>query len=469
MSDDDESAVYLLNRPKRPQDLTTLALYELEWGWYKSLPVYVIECTVNIPVADTARRNLGSEVVKIECRYPELDENDRLMATAWARRLSRVFTLHKSLLCRYSRYFKEILGRPDDEAILADALMEIERREEPYLTYEGGPAGYVPSHVTFVEDYRRQAREPSPPAEANQQHLEDVLIQTNEFTHHFGIFVHWLYTGELELDDIWTRESDAVVCARIYGLAERLDVPGLRHACYDTLRDLYNDADALPDTLPNEKVIEVIINNCTPTSLLRKYMVAKIAHEVIAGTKESKELCDPLLDLDKCFATEVALEVMNRLRSGEGSTPPNKDEQYEIEDSDSDVCSSVDTSSDIYYSDEDMSISAGEDEESVVGETPEGPSTAVKTPQPAAELSSLDSVQKSSVATSGPSTTTGRLPGVKIEGDSRADHALLDVNANKRKRASHSFGDDENPRTKRSETQIEDDIECVDLTKSSQQ
>jgi hypothetical protein len=321
-----------------------------------------------------------------------------------------------------------------------------------------------------MEDYRQQAREPSPLAAANQQHTEDALIQTDEFTHYFGIFIHWLYTQELELDDVWTPESDAVVCARIYGLAERLDVPGLRHSCYETLRDLYNDAEALPDTLPNEKVIEVIINNCTPTSLLRKYMIAKIAHEVIAGTKESKELCDPLLALDKGFATEVALEVMNRLRSEEGSMPPNIDEQYEADDSDSDVVSSVDTSSDIAYcSDEDMSISASEDEESVARDIPEGPPTAVNAPQSLSEPSSLDLEQDVSLPASGSSTTGESLPRVKIEGDSRTDRLLLDINGNKRKRASHSFGDDEYPRTKRPETQMSDDIEFVDLTQSSQQ
>ena len=140
-----------------------------------------------------------------------------------------------------------------------------------------------------------------------------------------------------------------------------------------------------------------------------------------------------------------------------------EEKEFDVDDSDSDVSSSVDVSSDIDYdSDGYMTISAGD--ASVSGGAPEKPPVAVEAPRSSSELSSLDSNHDTSVPASRPSTTHESLPRVKIEIDSRTDRAPLDVNANKRKRASHSFADDENPRTKRPEAAIADDVDFIDLT-----
>lgn len=345
--------------------------------------------------------------------------------------------------------------------------MNIESSEKKYLSFEDAPAGYVPSWINFVEDYRRQAREPTPPAESEQpsvgeQQAEEIIPLPGELKHDFMIFVQWLYTQQIMLDDFWSDGNNEVVCARMYSLAERLDVPALRRQCYEALHKYYEEN----NTMPEPKVVEVIIKNCQATSLLRKYMVATIAHEVITSGSESKESCDPILALDKDFAAEVALEIMNRLRSDGSTKDPNEENKFDVDDSDSDVSSSVDVGSDIAYdTDGYMSISDGEEEESVIGDALERHPASTKTPQPSSELSSLHSEQDAYVAASGPPTTNENLPRVKIEADSGADRALLDVNANKRKRASHSFGDDENPRTKRPETNAADDLDFVDLTK----
>jgi hypothetical protein len=407
---------------------------------------------------------MGAEVVKIVCGDRELPESGpsdyMAMSGYFSNHISSTFTVHKRLLCRYSRYFREKLYESLESEVLADAVMDVEKREKKYLSYEDAPAGYVPSWVTFVEDYRQQARERSQQAETEQQ-AEEAIPLLDELKHDFVLFTHWLYTPQVVFDDWGSGDINEIICARMYSLAERLDVPALRQQCYEALHKYYTEN----NTMPEPAVVEVILKNCQATSLLRKYMVATVAHEVIDSGSESKESCDPILALDKDFAAEVAIEIMDRLRSDGSSKDPNEDQKFDVDDSDSDVGSSVDVGSDINYdSDGYMTISEGEEEESVIGDAPERPPAVAEAPQSSSELSSVDSDHDTGPPASKPSTTEGSLPRVKVEVDSRTDRALLDVNVNKRKRASHSFGDDENPRTKRPETKIADDVDFVDLT-----
>lgn len=385
------------------------------------------------------------------------------------------FTIHQDLLCRYSRFFRQKLHQDLGSEIVADCLRRIEcsdtiaaldGRESKYLSHKDAPAGYVPSWLGYVQDYRRRAEESSPleavdqPATGEPQTGEAILLDS-EPKDLFAIFVHWLYTQTLVLDDVSSLPDQELLCARVYGMAERLDVPALRQQCYDRLYRYYGEN----NTMPQPEVLEVIIKDCTPTSLLRKYMVAMIAHEIITQGNESKESCDPMLALDKSFAAEVALEIMDRLRSDKDSADPNSEDMYDVDDSDSDISSSIDVGSDIAYdTDGYMSISDGEEEESVVGDASERHPAPVDALPSSSELPSLNSDQDASVPAFGPSKIHANLPRVKIEADSTADHALLDVNANKRKRPSHSFGDNENPRTKRLETHVVVDADFVDLT-----
>jgi hypothetical protein len=353
-----------------------------------------------------------------------------------------------------------------DSEVVADALMEIEEFGNKYLSYEDAPAGYVPSWVSFVEEYRRQARESTPSAETEQvsvgeQQSEEIIQLPGELKSDFVAFTHWLYTQQVDLDDFKPHGYNEIMCARMYSLAERLDIPALRMQCYEALHRHYGEN----NTMPEPKVVEVIIKNCQATSLLRRYMVATIAHEIIGSGSESKESCDPILALDKDFAAEVALEIMDRLRSDGSSKDPNEEEKFDVDDSDSDISSSIDVGSDIDYdSDGYMTISEGEEEESAIGDITERSPAVVEAPQSSSELSLLDSDQDAFLSGSGTSKTNGSFPRVKIEAESRTDRVLLDINANKRKRASNSFGDDENPRSKRPDTQMADDVNFVDLT-----
>ncbi len=391
------------------------------------------------------------------------------------------FTIHQDLLCRYSRFFRQRMHQDLGSEIVADCLMRIEcsdaraaiaGRESDYVSCKDAPSGYLPSWVGLAEDYRRRARESSPldaldQAVTGDSQAEEIVSLENESKDLFAIFVHWVYTQTLVLDDVSAAEDQEILCARLYGLAERLDVPALRQQCYSRLYKYYGEN----NTMPELEVLEVIIKECSLTSLLRKYMVAVIAHEIITHGHDSKEYCDPILALDKTFAAEVALDIMDRLRSDEDSADPNSGDRYEVDDSDSDVGSSVDIGPDIDYdTDGYMSILDGEEEEeeeeeeSVIGDTPEGKQAVVEAPQSASKLSLVNPDRDAGVPVPGSSTATEGLPQVKIEGGNSAGGALLDVNSNKRKRASQSFGKDENSRTKRPETQTTDDVDFVDLT-----
>jgi hypothetical protein len=353
-----------------------------------------------------------------------------------------------------------------EQEVVAEALLDIEKIEKWNNTHDAAPPGYVPSWVALIEEYRKESREPTPPAEMEQllvaeQLSEEVIQLPGECREDFVIFVHWLYTQQVDLEELEPHVYNEIMCARMYSLAERLDIPALRMQCYDALHKYYTEN----NTMPEPEVIEVILKKCQTTSLLRKYMIATIAHEVIDSGSESKETCDPILALDKDFAAEVALEIMNRLRSDKSSKDPNEEVQFNVDDSDSDISSSIDIGSDIAYdSDGYMTISEGEEEESVIGDAPETHKAVVETPRSSSELSSMDSDANIVLTAVHPSKTNQSLPSIKVEDDTHADRVLLDINANKRKRANNSFGDDENSRTKRPVTQMADNVDFIDLT-----
>lgn len=255
--------------------------------------------------------------------------------------MSHTYVVHKMLLCRYSRYFNEELGRPWDTLAIAESIWEIERSGDKYLSYEAAPAGYIPSWVTLIENCRKEDEDQISSA-GQRETTETVITLPEEYPHFFGVFIHWLYTQNLAVEDEpWCRplivEQTLVY---IYGLAERLDVPQLRRQCYSELRDKYSDMSTLPDTT----FMETVIEQCSDASLLRKYMIGMVAYNMISGS--SKEICNDILALDENFSRQVAQEIVNRLLSDEGSKDPSTEDKFNVDDSDSDVDWSSDDDSD---------------------------------------------------------------------------------------------------------------------------
>jgi hypothetical protein len=318
---------------------------------------------------------------------------------------------------------------------MAESLMEIERNESMYLSYEDVPAGYIPSFVTLVEDYRMRAREQSPQAATDQQPVEEAVSLPDENSHLFAVFVHWLYTAELTLKPWCEDEGGEVTYAKIYGLAERLDVPGLREDCFQTLCKGYDDFESILDV----KVVEVIIKECSDTSLLRKYIVGMVAHVTIDG--ESKKICSSILDLDKDFAAQVAEEIMSRLLSDVGSIGPYAEERFDTDDSDSDISSSIDIGSDIDYdTDGFMSLSESTDDDSLFGD--------------GAEEGLADVEESQSESTERTEATPESEIAVTVEdaSDYHAHRTPLDAVINRRKRAKSQHGDGKSHRPKKQKT-----------------
>ena len=94
--------------------------------------------------------------------------------------------------------------------------------------------------------------------------------------------------------------------------------------------------------LPDSEIVGTVLNDCSARSMLRKYFVALFAHAVIS--KIIKDSDDAVLDIYPEFAGEVALETMLRLRAGGESESPCKNEQNDVDDSDSDAESFTDGS-----------------------------------------------------------------------------------------------------------------------------
>ena len=254
--------------------------------------------------------------------------------------LQNVFTVHRDLLCLRSRFFHTKLERPFDTGILAEALVNIERETEgtEYGTDEDGvtlqeractPQGYVPSFVSFLYRYRQESRNNQ---EALPIAVQDPVITIELPTERpriFRLFIHWLYTGQLESHNAILDEE--CVYASLYCVAERLDVPNLRHECYSKLREMYDSESGLPCV----DLLKIIVYQCSSKCLLRVYMVQLFAHAVISENTDDAD--DELLDMCPSFHDEVAREITRRLRAREKSQHPYDVESFNLDESDADV------------------------------------------------------------------------------------------------------------------------------------
>ena len=231
------------------------------------------------------------------------------------------------------------MGRPLDKEMLAETLLAENKYHEIYGTdwQEYAPPGYVPSWITWGERLWTEAESQNNELSIDSSRLDDIISLPTERPEVFSIFIQWLYTQKLVVDNL-SSISREHACVVVYALSERLDIPLLRHECYHEIRESYNNILKLPDT----KTVATAMSDCSAGSMLRRYFIALFAHAVMSQVvNESKNTV-----LDDCpqFATEVAHEIMSCLRAGEENKPPYENGSFDVDDSDSDFESDTDSS-----------------------------------------------------------------------------------------------------------------------------
>ncbi|MCJ1227614.1 hypothetical protein MMC12_004270 [Toensbergia leucococca] len=187
--------------------------------------------------------------------------------------------------------------------------------------------------ITCAEQYREELQHQPEEMLTEDSQSNNTITLPAERPYIFTIFVHWLYTHELITTNNCVELDMEDICISVYALAERLDVPLLRQECYCKIREWYKP----PSKLPNAEAVCTVINECSDTSMLRKYFVRLFAHAVISQSIDEKD--NPALDLYPEFSAEVANEIMLRLRAGGQTHSPYGDENFESDDSDSDFMS----------------------------------------------------------------------------------------------------------------------------------
>lgn len=225
---------------------------------------------------------------------------------------------------------------------------------------EEPPAGYILPSAVLAEELRAAAADETGHGNVKATRTEEVYELLDEQAYIFNMFVHWLYTQQLppfEAKDFF--ES---TLAKIYGLAERLDVPLLRRQCYEEIYQRYRYNEHLPTTT----TAQVVVEQTSKTSMLRKYVVGLFAHAVI--NKLKREAVNEVLDSCPDFAREVSADVLSRLRD-DVNMDPREDLDYATDDSDSDYATSWEEDSELepdweHDSAGYMSLSEAEDNDS---------------------------------------------------------------------------------------------------------
>jgi len=281
------------------------------------------------------------------------------------------FTVHKQLLARFSGHFRTLFGDFIDRKIIYEVVNEIVESEGTSLLKcsEEPPAGYTHPLAVLAEELQATTADETGHGDAEATCAEEVYELLNEQACIFNIFVHWLYTQQLPPSKAKDFFGDTL--AKIYGLAERLDVPLLRQQCYENIYERYPTEKYFPTTT----TVQVVVEHTSATSMLRKYVVGLFAHALI--DKSEKEAVNEVLDSCPDFAREVSADVLSRLRN-DIDTDPRHDLDYETDDSDSDYAASWEEDSELesdldYDSAGYMSLSEAEDNDSLVDDKDEDP------------------------------------------------------------------------------------------------
>lgn len=175
--------------------------------------------------------------------------------------------------------------------------------ENMYDPRENAPVGYTPTALASLTEWQLSAGDQKNPEVKTVTH---TTLRIDESPFIFEIFVLWAYTQQLELDRFGPAGNK--YCAALYGLSERLDIPVLRQQYYRDLLAIYNNK-----KIPDVGVAEVIIKQCSKTSRLHEYLVDLICESMMDGT--TKHLCEPILNLQEDFASEVANQILANLRN----------------------------------------------------------------------------------------------------------------------------------------------------------
>jgi hypothetical protein len=254
------------------------------------------------------------------------------------------------------------LRQPIAKEILARALYRMkEKGELLFERPEYCPEGYEPSWIHGMKDtsdtpspqslpWPRRGAAILPPTASSRQgqsssrptalaELEVELegdsndvIHINEDPSLFAIFLEWLYSPTDYLQStIQDKAGEKELLVDLYCLAERLEISDLRQQCYVFLRQEC----AGPDALPGMELIAIVIKQCEPEVLLRKFVVAKLAYAMVKGGY--KQEYNELVDSDEVFKAQVAEETMLLFRAGDKTKSPHEEEKYDMDDSDSDV------------------------------------------------------------------------------------------------------------------------------------
>ncbi|MCJ1354510.1 MAG: rRNA-processing protein bfr2 [Icmadophila ericetorum] len=300
-----------------PEDLTTLACWGTDPLFFSSLPEYFGQETIKI----VTRKS--QDKTKLRTRYPN------------------IFVIHQRLLCLQSRFFNTKLDRYLERKALADVITQVEATKEenvlldsrecnPLLQEKGVPLGYVPSWVEYARSYRKSAELEPEQALVEGPQADNTIVLPDEDPRVFALFVHWLYAQDLKTDSEDIKLDSDHVCILLYALAERLDVPRLRQACYSELRESYRSS-----KLPTQEVIGALVEQCSLGSKLRAYFVRLFTHAVVSQTIDERG--NAMIDEYFEFSNDVARKVLECLRLHLANFIPYKIEDLDNDESDYDL------------------------------------------------------------------------------------------------------------------------------------
>ena len=325
---------------------------------------------------------------------------------------------------------------------------------------EEPPGGYILSSAVLAEELRAAAADETGHGDVKATRTEEVYELLDEQACIFNIFVHWLYTQQLP--PFKAKDFFGDTLAKIYGLAERLDVPLLRQQCYEKIYQRYRDKKHFPTTT----TAQVVVEQTSETSMLRKYVVGLFAHAVI--NKFEKEAINEVLDSCPDFTREVSADILSRLRN-DANMDPREDLDYATDDSDSDYATSWEEDSELESDWEHdsagyMSLSEAEDNNSLTDDEDEDPENVEShdnsTLQAATDNGEPDVRSKSATVTP---EALQALPHLAINPEPKAATArIASDGGSKRKRETSPF---DNPCADGAADSVRRKTQVIDLTR----
>ena len=185
---------------------------------------------------------MGHEMVQFVIQARAQQDSSSLQAETYR------CTVHKELLCKYSKYFNRLWSQPRESNLVREITQSVvadhDRIKLDSTQVRDLPDGYVASFVKTAEEWSKEVGDADTTAEEDRGTVQSLYTTQEKYIEYFDgvnskpvayeVLFSWLYTQQIpQINGRDLYDHDALVS--VYNLARKWEVVRLQRECYNQI------------------------------------------------------------------------------------------------------------------------------------------------------------------------------------------------------------------------------------------